>query len=259
MEGSISLARNGVRCEGTWRMRSLAAPSTAAMLATGLLLLGCQARLPVTNPPPLHDEPAKPKTLEGLPKLPADLVVHRGVLGQESPYLWADLAVDEEFVERAGDSWEDRALRIIQETNAILSPVGLSLKVASIQQWRSDDEEHSMAALLGSAGQQVQREPGRLLLAITCQDTVSYDGWAQESSRRAIVQFYHQDDRRNSALIAHEVAHVLGAKDHEADDDCDGEGCIMDGKGYAHATTWCEHHLSVIQEAVEAMAEAEGS
>ncbi|MEE9261767.1 MAG: hypothetical protein V3U95_04215, partial [Dehalococcoidia bacterium] len=89
--------------------------------------------------------------------------------------------------------------------------------------------------------------------------TVRYDGFARESGSRMIVQFYPEDRKRTHALIAHEVGHLLGVDHHEDEDECTDEGCIMDRRGFAHTTTWCEHHRKVIQENVDSKLAAQAS
>lgn len=160
--------------------------------------------------------------------------------------LLTDVAVDEDFIERVGPDWENEVTRILVHANEILGQVGLMLQPSRTIRWDSDDSEVSMKRLLDAVD---SSDPvsGRLLLAITCQDTVVFDGWADGSGRRAIVQYYHDSSWRTSTLISHELGHLLGIQHHDEDEECDSDGCIMDDKGYAHADTWCDHHKEQIE------------
>jgi hypothetical protein len=154
--------------------------------------------------------------------------------------------VDEEFAARTGVGLDAVVHRMLAEASELLGEVGLNLRVGSIQRWRSADAAESIAALLASADTQALRLRGRVMLAITGQRSGTYDGWNRRSGASAIVRYYEADRGRVSNLIAQEVAHLLGARHHEAEDECDGDGCIIDRKGFAHAETWCHHHEQAI-------------
>ena len=159
-----------------------------------------------------------------------------------------DLAVDEDFVFRAGGGWESQGYQMVATANELLMPLGLSITLVSVQRWRSESTLRQLSALLASAERQVETVPGRLLLAVTAQDTTRYDGFAEESGSRVIVRFWPDNQDRNAMLIAHEVGHLLGSKHHAEEKECTEEGCIMNRKGYAHATEWCAHHQRLIRE-----------
>ncbi len=199
----------------------------------------------------LHDEPPKAHQVENNISLPSALTFLREADDEALVVLLVDVAVDEDFIRQVGEKWLGEVFEMITGANSLLSQIGLTVRVASVQEWRSEDFQDSIANLLASAESQVHRANGRLLLAITCQDTVKYDGWAQEGNERVIVKFYHEGQKRNSALIAHEIGHLLGARHHEDDEECTGDGCVMDQKGYAHATTWCDHHQEVVEQNIQ--------
>lgn len=170
----------------------------------------------------------------------------------------ADLAVDEDFARNVGAGWRAEAHRTLQEASSLLERVGIELAVASTQRWESDDAEDSVVDLLDAADLQTETRAGNLLLVITDQHTVRYDGWAQDSRDRVIVRFNHERTQRNAALIAHEVGHLLGAHHHEDDEECTEGGCIMDERGFAHATEWCDHHAETIQTSIDSMLSSVG-
>ncbi len=145
-----------------------------------------------------------------------EMLLHWGPTGPGPAYLVADVAVDEEFAVRIGDGLEAGVYRMLAGANELLGQVGLNLRVGSIQRWRSDDGAEAMAGLLDSAEAQALRLPGRAMLAITGQRSGRYDGWNRRAS--TIVRYYEIDRGRNSTLIAHEVAHLLGARHHEDGD-----------------------------------------
>ena len=237
----------------TQKPRRLSARLATAMLAASLLLPSIPGAFPGLAHAPLRHEPVEVEHSLGQSQLPGPLVFYRGETPKQPYLVVADVAVDEEFVGRVGDEWRAEVNRMVEEANLLLSQIGLAISVASIQRWRSKDTWTRISDHLDSAEEQVGRAPGRLLIVITCQDTVKYDGWAQKSSGRMIMQFSHGNQRRNSALIAHEVGHLLGAIHHENEEECTEDGCVMDSSGYAHASTWCKHHRQQIQKEMDAM------
>ncbi len=198
----------------------------------------------------MHDDPVQIDTKAGHLGIPSDLIIYPDTWGEASAYILADVAVDEDFMIQGGGEWRTQLLRTLDETNALLSPLGLHIKVHSIQQWHSDDTQHHISILLDSAYQQIERVPGHLFLAITGQRTVRYDGYAEESGSRMGIQFYSDNQGRNSSLISHEIGHLLGARHHKEEEECTEEGCIMDRRGYSHATGWCQHHQQVIKKQI---------
>jgi hypothetical protein len=230
------------------RKKPLLAGLATTVLVASLMLYGYPRASPATPAIALHDEPIESRAPGGFAKLPVALLFYPGDAIETSAYVLTDVAVDEDFVNRLGDDWGDELQMTLDGANALLAPVGLTVQTASTQQWRSDDDLYYISSHISSAERQIRRIPGYLFLAITGQDTIKYDGWSQESGSRLIVQFDHNFPRRIHSLIAHEIGHLLGARHHEDEEGCVGDGCIMDGKGYAHATTWCEHHLQLIHD-----------
>lgn len=230
------------------RQRKALARLMAGMLVAILLFA---AHLPLVLEDPgrsLHDDALKAERTGSPGHSFGDLAFHETTTGDAPVYILADVAVDEEFVAKVGERWQKHLYETLDEVNVLLTPVGLSVKAASAQRWKSDDTWYYVSSHIKSAEQQVQRTPGRVFLALTGQDTVRYDGWARESGNQMIVQFYKENQGRTHSLIAHEIGHLLGASHHEDEERCTEYGCIMDRTGYAHATTWCEHHEQLIQE-----------
>lgn len=216
------------------------------VLVIGLLIPSHAGQGSSTSEPRFHDEPETAQSVPGLAEQDAEMLLRPGSLAEAPVSLLADVAVDEDFVERVGNGWRTAVEDTVAGANALLEPIGLRVEIYTLKHWRSSDAEDSVAAHLKSAEEQIRGTPGRLFLAITGQDTVKYDGWAVASGGRVIVQFYHHRRKKNSALIAHEIGHILGATHHEDEEKCTGEGCIMDRQGYAHATNWCDHHRQLI-------------
>ncbi len=223
--------------ESALRKKPLLAGLAIAVVVASLLLYGYPKASPATPAIALHNELIESRAPGGFTKLPRELLFYSGASIDTSVYVLTDVAMDEDFLNRVKDDLEGELLLILDGANTLLSPVGLTMQTASTQQWRSDDALYHISSHISSAERQIRRIPGHLLLAITGQDTMKYDGWSQESGGRLIVQFDHKLPRRIHSLIA-----------HEDEEGCVGDGCIMDGKGYAHATTWCEHHLQLIQD-----------
>lgn len=179
------------------------------------------------------------------------LKVHRDAGTNALPYLTVDVAVDEDFIQTVGSTWRVEAIRIVDESRVLLAEVGVDVRVASVQVWRSD-EGASVTDLMHAFPEQVHSTDGNLLLAITGQYMGSYDGWAQRSSGALIAHYYSRRPHNTVALLAHEVGHLLGAEHHASEDECTGDGCVMDREGFVHADDWCDHHLEVIQETLDA-------
>ncbi len=229
-------------------VRRLAVWLAAVLLVTTLIFLSYPGASTGPTSGSLHDHPSDSGSDATASNLRGVLVNPGDGPGGSLVHIEADVAVDDDFVGRMGSDWLDEVDETVDGANRLLEKVGVRIDVASVQRWRSDETEVSSSALLASAVAQVQGVPGRLLLAITSQDTVKYDGWADVPGGRVLSHFYHQGKRRNHALIAHEVGHVLGARHHENEDECTEDGCIMDEAGYAHADTWCEHHERAIRQ-----------
>lgn len=165
-------------------------------------------------------------------------------------YVNVDIAVDDDFVTLTGSGWRQAVPMLVEGANDLLAAVDLRLKVNEIRQWRSDDAVDAISEHLATAERQIQSTPGHLFLAIIRRNNLRYDGWARRSESAAIVEFYPGDPLVTHSLIAHEVGHLLGAKHHEDDEDCTGDGCLMEQKGYDRLETWCEHHQDIIREVV---------
>ncbi|MEE9198712.1 MAG: M12 family metallo-peptidase [Dehalococcoidia bacterium] len=241
------------------KQRSVPTRLIAAGLVAGLLLLSCSGAIDGGHQTSFHDEPLETVAPGEHAKLPADLLLYPGTSGDSSVYILADVAADEDFVNRLGSGWELQIREMLSEANLLLAAIGLHIKVHSIQQWHSNDAQQHISTLLGSAGLQVERVPGHLFLAITGQPTVRYDGYAMESGSQIGVRFYLGDPRHNSSLISHEIGHLLGAVHHEDEAECTEDGCIMDQRGYAHATHWCQHHKRLLMENVASRIAAQES
>lgn len=174
--------------------------------------------------------------------------------GSETPgaYVVADIIVDDDFIVTNGDDWRDDITEMMAGANGLLGQVGVEIRIGSVGIWVSDEGAGSLRELIESAEMHAQRDPSRLLIVITCQDSSQKDGLAQRSRGRVIVEYYHQDVPRNSALLTHEIGHLFGAGHHEDAVECVGDGCIMDEKGYEHEEEWCDHHRDLILGNVQA-------
>jgi hypothetical protein len=219
-----------------------------AVLALSFLFIGYPGHLASSPRIALHEEPAGSGKPEDQGQQHAPLAVRGGTSDESPALLSVDVAVDEEFPELAGDSWESDLDDLLEAANALLSPVGVQLAAESVQQWHSDDAIPAISSQLISAERQPNRAPSNIFLAITGQKTAPHDGYVWESQTRAITRFYPERRERSASVIVHETGHLLGAEHHEDDDECTGHGCFMDRAGYAHATEWCNHHLQEIQE-----------
>lgn len=231
-------------------MRKLTTGLAALALVGSLLSVGDSGILSKSSSGLSHDETVELEDLTKSGDTSGPLVFYQDAATQSLAYVRTDVVVDEEFVHQMGEDWENRVREMALDVNSVTGQVGLNLVIVSIQRWRSDDSQDSLAALLEAAERDSSRGSGNLLLVITCQDASRYDGFSQPSRGRVIVQYYHKEQRRNSTLIAHEVGHVLGVKHHEQEEECDGAGCIMDRRGYAHAMQWCQHHKEQIQKSI---------
>lgn len=178
------------------------------------------------------------------------------VYERESPiqqaYVIADIMVDDDFIVTNGSGWRDDITEMVEGANGLLGQVGIEIRIGSVGIWVSDEGAGSLLNLMESAESQMHRDPSRLLLVITCQDPPRQDGLAQGRPGRLIIEYYHRNVPRNSALLSHEVGHLFGAGHHEDAVECIDDGCIMDEKGYEHEEEWCDHHRDLIQGNVQA-------
>ena len=222
-------------------------------VAVGLVMgwaLTTSCNLTPAAPPDLTDDrDATDEDAHGAESGVARLRFHRD---DSSPiaYVNTDVAVDDDFVTLTGSDWRLAAPRLVEGANDLLAAVDLRLRVNQVRRWRSDNAVDAISEHLSAAERQVQSTPGHLFLAIIRRNNRRYDAWARRSESAAIVELYAGDPLLTHSLIAHEVGHLLGVKHHEDDEDCTGDGCLMDQKGYDHLKTWCEHHQDVIRDIV---------
>jgi len=161
--------------------------------------------------------------------------------------IFADVAVDEEFIERNGTEWRDVLDLALGSANSVLKEVGVRIEMVSVSAWESDDEQTHMSRILDGVLAVTPRGTGRLLLAVTCQDSDRFDGIARDSEAAVVVRYNHDNWRYTGSLIAHEIAHLLGAAHHPEDEECESDGCVMEPAGYADVTEWCDDHREDIR------------
>lgn len=160
--------------------------------------------------------------------------------------ILTDVVVDEEFMEQNGTDWRDALDLVLDSANDILKDVDVRVESVSISTWKSNDEQTHMSQILDGVLLSTQRGSGRLMLAITCQDSVRFDGIARESVSAVVIRHVHDNWQRNGSLMAHEIAHLLGAVHHPETETCESDGCLMEPAGYANATEWCDEHREAI-------------
>jgi hypothetical protein len=159
-----------------------------------------------------------------------------------------DLAFDEEFRAIVGDGWQNEAHEMIDSADQLLGQIGISVEVGSVQPWWSDDASMDAPRLLAEASRQVSRDSGHAFLAVTGQAAKPLDGWSRRLRTSAITRYYKYDRAMTSALIAHEMGHVLGAIHHEDGYICEEGACIMNAAGFARSDFWCDEHVEQIWE-----------
>ncbi len=201
------------------------------------------------------------QSVESLDTGPAHgvLTLHVDGFAGPLPYVVADIVLDEEFISSSDLEPGEAVDKILRDANGLLAVAGVSVRAGTIGQWRSDDSERSIPILLRSAVEQGVATEGNMFLAITGQYTGTYDGWSEGPGHRLIVRYYDESAFRTRALVAHEVGHLLGARHHEREEDCDEDGCVMAEQGFAYADTWCDDHLEVIGEGIEALLAAQNT
>ena len=147
--------------------------ATSALVAAGIWALhpGSMLHAPQVRDVMLHDEPAG-STGEHTAGRTANLVLHPSSAADASVNIVVDVAIDDDFIRQVGDGAESQVHEIIRDSNVLLKDIGIQIVVASIQQWESDGAQSYISAHLKEADEQVERTPGRLLLAITCEDDV---------------------------------------------------------------------------------------
>ena len=179
-------------------------------------------------------------------ELPSDLRVYADETNGIASIL-ADVMVDEEFIAQNGTDWRDALDLALDAANGILEEVGVRLVTASVTTWESNDDQTHMARILDEVLVGAHRGSGRMILVVTCQDSVRFDGISRSSVSAAATRHVHENWERNGSLIAHEVGHLLGANHHPANEECESDGCLMEKAGYAHATEWCDDHEEIIR------------
>jgi len=158
-----------------------------------------------------------------------------------------DIVVDEEFVRDAGGLWQEEVYRQLAGANRLLGEVSVRLGVSSKQTWHSDDAVPYASALLQLSIEQIVHRQGDVLMVFSGQMAGRYDGYSRGRARAVLVSLNQRDPSLTRSLIAHEIGHLLGADHHEDDEECHEDGCIMDKRGYIHASEWCDHHRMAIK------------
>lgn len=213
---------------------------------------GLWLAVPVVLPPEVPGPALIGQHSEALQPLDSDeaetfLAVHADSNGSGPAYMYVDLVVDEEFMEYFGESWRSHAYGTIAGANALMSEVGFAARVRSLRQWRSNDDVKFISSHIPYVSRQSESPPRHLTLAITAQATARNDGYFMPRDGVIIVQYDALRPRRIHSLIAHEFGHVIGAHHHDAEEECTGDGCIMDAEGHEHPETWCSHHKQEIE------------
>ena len=109
-----------------WRRKSFTFWLPALLMVAALATIGRDVLLPdapVTSPEnsemPLGGEPVEADAPEGVIQSAAKLVLYRGMSAETPAYVVADVAVDEDFVNRVGDDWELQVHRTLEGGNTI--------------------------------------------------------------------------------------------------------------------------------------------
>ena len=220
--------------------------STAVLIAVAALVASPMwAVMPGSHSGPGRFTVAAAQTFGG--ESPAPLGLLSPPPSEKPHLLLIDIVVDEEFVKDAGGLWKEEVYRQVAGANRLLGEVSVRLGVSSRQTWLSDDAVPYASVLLDLSIEQVAHRRGDVLMVFSGQTAGRYDGYSRGRASAILVSLNQRDPRLTRSLIAHEIGHLLGAEHHEDDEECHEDGCIMDKRGYVHATEWCDHHRTAIR------------
>lgn len=169
----------------------------------------------------------------------ADLVppAEPGVVGCPQVVSVA-LALDDEWRDTFGPEATAQALKILDSASQLFEPLCLAFRPSEITVWDSQESATTITELHQAASDELREFQGQYMLVLTGSAMHGgLDGFA--SGAYAVVERHSEDERRDVAVIAHELGHLVGLRHHVLS--C---GCIMDRTGYA--TAWCPFHRALI-------------
>ena len=154
------------------------------------------------------------------------------------------LAADNAWLAKFGDDAQQHARSVFEDVAPLFQPFGIQLVAARFVRWQSDHVPASADQLLTEVKLSVDLEGADLVLAITGLHLHGEDGQASTGGRYALVGHHPGHPERDRLVAAHELGHLLGAWDTEADSE---RGTIMVNKGFDHNLEWASCHERILK------------
>lgn len=154
------------------------------------------------------------------------------------------LAVDNSWLAKFGEDAERQARSVLEDAAPLFRPFGIQLVAATFVRWRSDHLPASSDQLLAEVKRSVDLEGADVVLGLTGLHLHGGDGRAYVGGRYALVGHHPGHPERDRLVAAHELGHLLGARDTPAGS---GRGTLMAKTGFDHNLEWSSCHERLLK------------
>lgn len=146
------------------------------------------------------------------------------------------IAVDEEWLGRTDVQPAEEARSLLAQASALFRGTDIHLLPIRTETWLSPDDIESAEPLLASMRSSVSHDEGDIVVGFTAQRLEGTDGFAEVGGRYALASHHPGHPERDATVVAHEVAHLFGAR-HACD--WPGHLGLMAEKGYDEPELLC--------------------